>query len=50
MFLLNVLIGAAGVVIAAEVLPAPTRLPHGVDPAWQLAMVVAPAGLTLALT
>ncbi|MHB8293133.1 MAG: MFS transporter [Acidimicrobiales bacterium] len=48
-FFLNVPIGAAGLVLAARVLPSPPRRPQGVDPAGQLAGIVALAGLTLAL-
>ncbi|MHB1534187.1 MAG: MFS transporter [Acidimicrobiales bacterium] len=48
-FFLNLPIGAAGLVLAARVLPSPPRRPHGVDPAGQVAGVVALAGLTLAL-
>lgn len=48
-FFVNVPVGAAGVALAAAVLPAPTRRPRGADPAGQLAGVVSLAGLTFAL-
>jgi len=48
-FFVNVPIGAAGLALAARVLPSPSRRPHGVDPAGQVAGIVALAGLTLAL-
>ncbi len=48
-FFLNVPVGAAGLALAARVLPAPGRRPHGVDPAGQLAGIAALGGLTFAL-
>ena len=48
-FFVNVPIGAAGLALADRVLPSPSRRPHGVDPAGQVAGIVALAGLTLAL-
>jgi len=48
-FFLNLPLGAAGLLLAARVLPSPPRRPHGVDPVGQVAGVVALAGLTLAL-
>jgi DHA2 family methylenomycin A resistance protein-like MFS transporter len=45
-FYLNVPIGAAGLLLAARHLPSPGRHAHGVDPAGQLAGMLALAGLT----
>ena len=48
-FFVNAPVGAAGLALAARVLPSPPRRPHGVDPAGQVAGTCALAGLTLAL-
>lgn len=48
-FLLNLPVGAAGLVLGGRVLPDPARRPQGVDPAGQAAGVVALGALTWAL-
>ena len=48
-FFVNIPIGVAGLLLAAQFLPSPPRRPHGTDPAGQLAGVVCLAALTVAL-
>lgn len=48
-FLLNVPVGALGLILAARWLPSTPRRDHGLDPTGQIAMVICLAGLTSAL-